>query len=696
MLNRKLLLSEMRIFCFEDDEVKKLWCNENISDTNMIEAMCINHELNNLGYTLKPNDILHLARLENASMRKIFIESFRELLGDVKAKPMYPNFPSQVMEMDEATYRFHQVLHYFSTYGVEMFTGIKVSKGWLPYVEDTEKTESDNQLLDLKVIDIMATESAVNYVIETFLKKAERLTIPEMELLSGCIEYNVDTFNHYNHNNEDRLDFKSFVLVNTDIKFKENLYDIFKMVVDSNEFDNNIKLEALRSICQHTGDVLKCIKYYLESKDRWHLKTTQKRLFVKLLESYPIADFEANLILSNKNAELNKILIKYIDYNTYSRSINHKNAVKKLRSNELQSWEGKAKYLISNKAKDTMEFISQRPGMMLRMLTLLYRNNIPLADIKKAVLSTADKMSGQTLITLLNHYSASDPKNFKGEPHNHAEVEFMHDILLCAFNKYIDSKNIDCLKDKKVYLDFENYDLKHSIIECNEKSQDGGYIRSGLAYKIPDSVDRIRFFVYWNDKRRVDIDLHSYLFDNDMNANHIGWNGRYKTDLACMSGDITHSDAAEYIDVAISNNNEIAGAVFNIDIFSGAHSFKDIDEVFVGMMAVSNIGTDIKLYDPKNCFFTHYLKNDFKHINYGYLSVKNRYLKFIGKHGKISLPNPYEKSKSYNLIDYISQLIISNNCNIVSDKDEADVILTMEKSTDEKAISLLDNNFFLD
>ena len=33
---------------------------------------------------------------------------------------------------------------------------------------------------------------------------------------------------------------------------------------------------------------------------RFHFRTAQKRLIVKLLESYPLWDFRANLILSGK------------------------------------------------------------------------------------------------------------------------------------------------------------------------------------------------------------------------------------------------------------------------------------------------------------------------------------------------------------------------------------------------------------
>ena len=126
---------------------------ENITDESMLRAMTINAELNALGYTLKPIGIIALAKTD---MSRIVVD-FKDAIGEVKAKPMYPNFPMQVMEMEEAEFRLHQLLHYFSTYGVEKMLGVEVEKGWLPKVENTEKVKEDDTLLSLKVLDVIYT-----------------------------------------------------------------------------------------------------------------------------------------------------------------------------------------------------------------------------------------------------------------------------------------------------------------------------------------------------------------------------------------------------------------------------------------------------------------------------------------------------------------------------------------------------------
>ena len=96
------------------------------------------------------------------------------------------------------------------------------------------------------------------------------------------------------------------------------------------------------------------------------------------------------------------------------------------------------------------------------------------------------------------------------------------------------AKNIPELKGKRVYVDMNNYNLEMSTIECNTKSSEGGYIRSGLAYRIPEDIKRIRFFVYWNDSSRVDVDLHAKLVANSGTISNIGWDADYKNEISAF------------------------------------------------------------------------------------------------------------------------------------------------------------------
>jgi hypothetical protein len=650
-----------------------------ISDERMNMVLTLNEKIMQYGYCFNPNSILLLAGYNNESTLKVIYEKFVKMIGEVKADPMYPDFPNQVMEMDEATLRFQQILHYFSTYGIEYLTQVEVSKGWLPEYKGTEKIESDEQLLNCKLIEVKSTTGAMYSGFCKILSKRERMTIPEENIVSYAF------FNHIKDIHKWYND--------VDIPFKENMCELFKTIFESSQ----AKDISNYHFCQHTGDIWKCIHYIFDSRGKYHLRTSEKRVLVKLLESYPVQDFRSNLILSNNGAKDIKILLQYLDYNVYSRSTSHKQAVADLRSNRLRSWEGCAKGLLFSKDSGTLEFIGKRPGMLLRMITILYRNGFGGEDIKNELVDNAKSLSTQTLVALNTYFNK--PRDFvkkykSDELYDYNELLLMQDILGATLKENIKYKSIPELYKKKVFVDSQDFNLDLSTIETNNKSQEGGYITSGLAIKIPDEAKKVRFFVYWNDKRRVDVDLHCAIAESDGVFNTIGWDGAYKSDYAVFSGDITHSDAAEYIDIDLDDTDMYVSA--NIDIYSGASSFGDIDECFVGLMAVKNLNENVKLYNPQNCFFSHYLKSDAKTMLYGYIDTSSRSIIFAGKPINDYYNGNYKDISSFNVSKYIEYLKDSQCITVVQNEEDADVILTISNSVKDKSISLLENNFFMD
>lgn len=689
----KDVFDALRWVVYTNDDFHRKDESKDISDDERMQlVLTFNENIKGLGYTFDPQsivDLVRLANLANQSDLSNLYDKIKDMIGSVDAKPMYPDFPNQVMEIDEAEFRFHQLVHYFSTYGIESY-GIKVSKGWLPDVKDTKKTEDDKTLLDYKVIKLKYITDAMTSAFETILSKRERMTILESRIVAYSLFGTLN--NIYSIDRSSCLVWKDHWYDHIHITFKENMYELFKIIFESPELRKDIDNYQF---CQHTGDVWKCIDYVLKSRENYHLRTSEKRILVKVLESYDIKDFRANLILSNNYARNIKVLLQYLDYNKYSRSIYHKNAVADLRDNKLQSWEGKAKELLFSKDDGTLDFIGARPGMLLRMITILLRNGFNAKDIKKKLMIHAGKLSTQTLVTLNTYFNKPEEyitKYNSTEQYDYTELIIMKDILKDVLKENLIYKDIPELSGKKVFLDMDNYNLKLSNIECNTKSEDGGYIRSGLAIKIPDEVERIRFFVYWNDMLRVDIDLHGSLLTKN-GAESIGYDRDFKSEDAVFSGDITHSNAAEYIDINLNNPNLYACVAINI--YDGPDSFGKIDTCFVGAMAVKEMGENVKLYNPKNCFFTHDLKSKARTILYGYIDSESRSIIFVGKPTSKRYGN-YKDISKFNVETYLNYLAESQNITFVSDKDKADVILTMEYATEDNSISLLENNFFMD
>lgn len=662
----QLLFSELRLAAISN--------GKNTTDDNAItKAMTVNEELINIGYTLSPADIVRLSKSPDLNS---FAARIREYAGDVKAKPMYPDFPSQVMAMDDAVFRFHQLVHYMSTYGVEFFTGQRVFKGWLPEVTDTQKSEPDTALVEAKVISLIGKGEKYILPYKKILSKTERMNDKESMIVLGCIAH---------------LTPKELAGVN--ITFKQNMLYVFNAIFTSEELESKAKLELLFTLCQHTGDVWKCMDYAL-TRTGYHFRTSQKRLIVKLLEKYPLTDFKANLILSNKKGERTLLMLKYIDFNEYCRSKPFKNAVADFRSGKLRSWESRAKFLAESGHEQTLEYYSQRPGMMLRSLTYLLRRGFRADDIYDTLYPHSAELKTQTLVRLASFFSRPADLWENDEKYNEALVLSIMITYLLAGRL---SANKTPLRGKKVYVDAKDFDLSLSEIRVTNKSSEGGYIRSGLAYKIPDNAKAIRFFIYWNDTNRVDVDLHASAFSTDGQQIQVGWNSNYRSGALVFSGDITHSDAAEYVDIDLEKARQTVSTVCtNINLFSGYPTFSEIDECFVGAMAVDKTGTNIKLYDPKNCFFTHYLTGKYKTINYGFIDIKNRVIVFDGFEGNGDYYEMPEHSCGFSVENYLDILFRVQRVIKVDSPEKADVTLVMGKPSGDKEISLIDNNFFME
>ena len=880
----KLLLSELHMVTYQPGNPA------GITDDLICQSVTLNENLRSFGFVLRPDDIIRLAA--SSSLHEFF-NDFRRLIPDIKAKPMYPGFPQQVMEMSEAEFRLHQWIHYFTTYGMESLLGKEVSRGWLPDYNGPERYQDDTELLESKVIELVSEQEASLAVLKTLLSRRERLTNPELALILECAPL-----------------CSAEQMKGLKIRFKENLDLLFPLLMGIQ--DRKTARRTLRCICAHAGDVLRCTKDYLSSK-KYHLTTSEKKLLVSLLESYPVRNFEANLIQSQSLRERNLLVLKHLDYNRFARSPEHREKVRALRNKELLSWHGVGEVLMRSKKPEALDHLAQRPGYMVRMINRLLSLDYSKEDILDVLRPKAGVISGHLIFQTVNalarkqsclehnyqlavdecnsrYYAARPPfpllehklealketvdrKSAKalkrwitnpqekatedacrvlydmeeekyqkmqeiqtdkralqwlqgfgkrGKPrlvqnanscidsvalytyalrttpeklqvkiqqmenevtslekrqeevrvvkkawlekellriekentaaYQHELVQikewessekevirntysqevkeheirmrnllrqrdaelavlkegYEHDLQMTEFTdqtiqilKSMMTEHyrqaITELKGKKVWLDTEQFDLDHSVLETGSKSEDGGYIRSGIAWKIPDDAKYIRFFVYWDDPRRVDIDLHAGGLTTEGNSLHVGWNSDYRNCGVVHSGDITHSNAAEYIDIDLSA--PIQEIYANIDLYSGRTYLKDVQTCYVGMMAVDKISQEVQHYNPKNCFFTHTMTQKARTLFFGYIDVQGRFVRFIGKpdtRGWDSRPEIESAGTLFSLREYLDCVLEGQGAQEVGSPEEADLIITMGKSKDEKGISLVDNNFFLE
>ena len=882
----KLLLSELHMVVIRPGN------KAGLNDRLLCEAVTVNENLRSLGYVLRPAD---LALLAISPDLRGFYDRLRELVPSVKAEPMYPGFPQQVMQMSEAQFRLHQMIHYFSTYGLEWLLGIRISRGWLPAYEGPERTQADTTLLEATVLEPVSQQEAAVSALRRLLARRERLTNPELVLVLECASLCAPE-----------------QLEGLTVRFKENLELLFPLLVE--QADRAAALAILRSICSHAGDVLRCTADYL-SRRKYHLHTSEKKLLVRLLESYPVRNLEQNLMQSLHLRERNLTVLRYLDFNRYSRSPAHAEAVRALRNGELKSWHGIAEQLLLSRSGEALAHLAQRPGYMVRMLNRLLSLGYSRARILEALCPRAEEISGHLLLktmraltgresrlreeqrrdldTHAQYFAQSkaglEPERMAAEQrfrmaytrrnaqyqrslitdfrlerllselrievarrtlpaqaavraqeaeldalqhrqeqldrirkkgrtvlirnaHSSFDSELLPGLLLPEYfpakidaakaellvlrarleqarqdadawletelrrfddrcsriaeelvlidrrereqldalereyreklenretllsdladwerNALIDleqkhlaqwktcghdrdsvailkellkahyRKVVTPLKDKKVFCRLDAFDLAHSVLETEDRSMDGGYIRSGISYRIPEGARFVRFFVYWDDPNRVDIDLHAGGVTAQGEQLHVGWNADFRSCGVVHSGDITHSNAAEYIDIDLSA--PIREIYANVHLFSGHRAFRSIETCYVGMMAVDSIGATVKHYNPANCFFTHRLTQNAVGLYYGYVDVAGRFVRFVGKpnvHSWESRPQIDRDEDSFSLADFLRCVLEAQGVQKAASEEEADVVLTMGKSLSDKGISLADHNFFLE
>ena len=708
----KLLFSEFRFVVADKGQVP-------LSNEALTKAMTLNTNIESLGFTFTAKDIVEvISTMENPE--EIY-EAINSYVSVVKAKPMYPDFPSQVMEMDDAQYRFDQLMHYDSTYGamlraslLQLAMGLdaeyEISKGWLPTVEDTKKTTEDKTLLKAKVLEIIPSEKMYTLPVHRILSKRERMSSSD-ELI---IKYAIDNYRGAMAD-----------LIPEKIEFKENILILVNNICIME--NDSKKKELLTAVCQHTGDVLRCIEYRLQ-KSHYHLSRPEKRLWVSVLEQYSEIDLECNLMLSNKKASGNIRLLQFIDYNRYSHSRKHRDVVARFRNGDLQSWEGKLKKLNDKDVHAGLRFAATHPGNLVRMVTWFLRLGCSQEEIKTALAENASSLSSQTLVDLLdkflNQYQtgydsdgrpSSDIDEERTKEHEEA-AEVLKYVLAAKcktldtplsmpveYEEEIERENVVKTRPKKVFIDEECFDWDNSRILGNNKSIEGGYLRKGLKIKIPEDVKNVRFFTYWNDKKCVDVDLHAYMRDsNSPGVKHVGWNGDFRQSGVVMSGDITHSDAAEYIDVDIEK--AAASGVDRIQLcvhlFNGKDNLGAIDECYVGCLAVSNLGKKVKLYNPKNCFFASDLNAKVGGEIYGIVNPSERTLELCCEEYNPFKDSSYSMAAShkvrFSLRDYIEMLVKEQGAQLVVNRAEADMVLKIQKSESDSENSLTDVNFWLD
>ena len=687
-----------------------------LDDEDMTWAVTANVNLEGTGYTLSQPSVLALAAYHHAMVELARgsallpltqaaesainpLADLRRLVPSVTASPLYPDFPSQVMEMSEAQFRYDQACHYLSTYGVEQVAGllgldVTVGEGWRPSTEATPKTEDDEALVAAKVLHLLVTVEDLEAVVAARLARATRMHPAEVETALLVFANRVDG-----------ADQPSFPKV----AFHENMMEL---VLHAAQRDSATLERVATGLAQHPGDLLKATRYLLEASPKNHLPTRMKKALCRAFERFDTLSIAHNIADAGRKDRLapNFLSVKRLGGPCL------REAVELVESGQVRSWTSELESLWDKVAQaeqaderkvawqELLSFYSTRPGILLRSLNRLLKRGCPLDLLAVTANDHADAYSLPTLVRTLTLFSATDRTKLTSrgwadfvledpndaiDPERQAEL---CDILEGLVRKRMCSLDTP-LRGRLVFLDPAGVSLRGSLLMPNETGDTGtAWPPVGIAFDLPQDKT-VRFFTFWDErKKRVDIDLHFIGRTVAKEELHVGWNAPFRGNGLVTSGDVTTShNAVEYLDADMAKAREtgIAYVVQQQHIFAGSRDWGGISTCYSGALVVGRKQSNVKLYNSENLLFRDDLTGEGSSMSYALVNVPDHYVRIMRG---ASLP---VGNVGFSLGRYLELLLEAQGATLVETPDEAELRVCVGRSDDPEVVSLFDEGFFL-
>lgn len=493
----------------------------------------------------------------------------------VTHKPMYNNFPQEVMSMTHLELFMNAIVHYWSL-GHWMPDSPTIARNFafehtkfqeIGVINDTEFNEIFTQLVTSRD---SISESDRNVVL-WFMDNVTDLPIP------------------------------------SEIPFKENMCVVAGYMLER-EMD-------IAPFIKTTTDVLR-VATYLSDGDISLASNTKFKSFPRAMRRKLVRLLEPVISTEDVNRHRNKWvkLFHALHVGDYSKKVY--DIAQTFRDNKhVTTFGTKVEAAIKGKhVTKAVELLSTRPGDFARRIDHLLR----LTDRKKGFvvdefLKVADAVDTRVLVQLLgnlkirNHNNDSKIVFPKGQIQRAIKVEkFTPKLSTVMVNKLshgihnVLSKRFEDLDDMgNVWID---PDLASCPLPTQQRSASESLITVGRGTKLPlgSDNDTLRMFIYWKGQ---DIDLSATLYDEDFQLiEHVSYtNPKSNGFQACHSGDITRAPngASEFIDITMPQavNMGARYVAMNVLVYAGP-SFAEHEECFAGWMTRSKPKSN-EIYDAK-------------------------------------------------------------------------------------------------
>lgn len=558
-----------------------------------------------LGFTFSKElfeAISHMNRDELKVFYSDLIPALKELVGaDVEYNPMYPNFPTQVAEMDGIELFINAIVHYWS-FGTLM-----------PEYEKDERLP----LIDVNKMALLSTGNHEDLmeIFKNLVASKTSLSAQDKEDVTTIIEDCADYANY----------------LPDEIPLKENVALIGKLIIEEAPVKS---ASAISKYFRTATDVLRLVTALSDGDISLAGKTKYRNL--KRRERRMILDLLANC--GNITEDLFRYQYEWIrvaeilhpfEYN-YPRYKNVNKAFDTLRNDKKPlMFGGKVQAAILRKdMKAAADLLKSRPGEFARQLDKVLRDSDNPAYILECFKSVAVEISAPVLLQVRQHFIGR-----MAETPNPVRVFFPKGNLakamsikneLPAIDKTICQNVAKACRDAlieqykskeslgKVYVDeeFKNYLVPFSQRSASSTTKS---VVRGSQLPIKSDATAVRAFIWWTntakdngwDNGRVDIDLSAAIYDSDWNyVEHISYtrlrSGKMK---AYHSGDITNGGSpkgkgvAEFIDVdidAVAENGRYI--VFQVYNFTG-QNYSTLENCRFGWMEREDVQSG-EIFEP--------------------------------------------------------------------------------------------------
>jgi len=547
--------------------------------------------LESLGYSFSQALIDELRLLTIDELTAVYeelVEAARRLRGVHKPfKPMYPNFPQQVMEMSKAELYINAILHYW-TAG--------------QYLPETEKKERLPLLdeVDLKMIDL-GTESDFQSIFTRIAASNTSISVQDKEDLDWFVQYYRSEITRMLPQSIPQKENVAHVCglllkyvddaVDTIGKLTKTATDVLRIAVAMSDGDVSlaepVKFRVFsrrerRLLLSFIDRIREPVEDMLRWKERW------KRLGERL---HP-GDF-ANTFPNAYRAF--RVLRKDTPFTTFNGGIEAA--------------------LVDGAVQAAVDKLVGRPGDFARRLDHLLRRDLSKDDaVITAFGKVVDTVSTPVLLQVMTHFHYRNvPANLrvffpKGQVAKAQAIDYnlpslpedaAHRVFMTCRQALV--RRFSALPSLgAVYVD---PGLAKYLIPFSQRSASKALrtIVRGSRVGLP-AADTLRFFIWWKDgKERTDLDLSAVMFDADFN--HVDEIAYYNlTDMGGHhSGDIVSAPngACEFIDVSIDKMIE-RGAAFVVMMVNSYTSqpYVDLPECFAGWMARQHANSG-EIFDPK-------------------------------------------------------------------------------------------------